>query len=310
MLKYLKVQGKKLRALRIEGNESMRKHLRNIVAVMSAVCALGLICGQAFAAETEPAVDTITIDSEDMWVEDVPADLCWKTSQDKGQWIEELGIGEDVNSLILIINNLDKGDPDALPNQEALKNKTEKKTKKAADGKSRMTYFTRNADGEWEALFNMDCYISGGDTLEKENVYGVYAPVITFGLKEDPGSLLPFHAVGPNDFWILDPESEDYGMIYTTSRREEKPLGSISLEGLKSFSNYGMILHSETDQKECPALMINCQQREAGDDTICGIQMPQSYLRMLIQTVDEDTRVLIAGDLEDLKPAEGETEQE
>lgn len=285
----------------------MRKHLRNIFVLTSVICTLGLACGQSFAAETEPAVDTITIDSEAMWADDVPADLCWKTSQDKGQWIEDLGIGEDVNSLILIINNLDKEDPDALPNQEAL---TKKPEKKAADGKSRMTYFTRNADGEWEALFLVDCYISGGDTLGKESVYGVYTPVSTFGLKEDPGSLLEYRSIGPNDFWILDPESEDYGSIYTTSRREDKPLGSISLEGLKSFSNYGMILHAEMDEQKCPALMINCQQREAGDNTLCGIQMPQSYLRMLIQTVDEDTRVVIAGDLEDLNPAGAETVRE
>lgn len=283
----------------------MRKHLKNMAAAAFAVCALGLVCGQAFAAET--AVDTITIDSEDMWNDDVPADLCWKTSQDKGQWIEDMGIGEDANSLILIINNLDKEDSDALPNQEAA---AKKPKKKAAEGKSGLTYFTRNTDGEWEALFRMNCYISGGSAMEKERVYGVYAPVSTFGMKEDPGSLLPYHSVTSNDFWILDPESEDFGAIYTTSRHEAKPEDSISLEALKSFSNYGMILHAETEDEECPALMINCQQRESSGDTICGIQMPESYLRMLIQTVDEDTRIVIVGDPEDLEPAEEEIEQD
>ena len=69
----------------------------------------------------------------------------------------------------------------------------------------------------------------------------------------------------------------------------------------KAFSNYGMVLKPETEGSAYPALVVDCQQASTYDGTFAGIQLSESYVRMLIQSIDEGTRILIAGEVEDLE---------
>ena len=82
----------------------MRKRLFAIVLALTA--AVGISGGTASGAVRSAQVDTITMDAE-MPDDEVAVALGWKTQQDKGRWIDKMGIGDDVNSLLLIINNLD-----------------------------------------------------------------------------------------------------------------------------------------------------------------------------------------------------------
>lgn len=303
----------------------MRKHFHYMLAAMLSAVLVMTSGTQAMASsltETEPVVDTITLDSDLVWDEDIPADLSWKTKQDKGQWINDLGISEDVSSLILVINNLDKEDPDALPKQVAetatdasASRTTSKKTAKEVDltGKSRLSYFSRDLDGVWHEFFSADCFIAGDAMNGKEVVYGVYVPHSTFGVKENPGSLLPYTFLTPLDYWITNPDDENFGEIYTASSRNDRPIDGIKLENLKTFCNYGMIVQAESEDSGYPALVLNCQQSDTNDGTFCGIQIPESYMRILVQSLDEKTRIVITDDLSSLDSmigSEGETEDE
>lgn len=287
----------------------MRKHLKHTLAAMLATVLI-MTSGIAVYAdeipETEPVVDTITLDSDIVWDEDIPADLSWKTKRDKGQWIEDLGIAEDVNSLILVINNLDKEDPEALPKQtfevEAVST-SKKKSSKTDDitGKSRLSYFSKDMEDEWHEIFSVDCFISGDNMNGKEVVYGVYSPSASFGVKENPGSLLPYTYLTAYDYWITNPKDENFGEIYTASSRSDKPISGIKLEDLKTFCNYGMIVKAESENSGYPALVLNCQQNETNNDTFCGIQIPELNMRMLVQSLDEDTRIVITDSLASLE---------
>lgn len=290
----------------------MRKHFNHIFVFLMSAMILMTSGMQVFAAntlamETEPAIDTITLNSDLIDNTEVHADLGWKTKQDKGQWIEDLGIGEGVNSLVLVINNLDKENPDDLPKQEvcAEKNALEKnveKPKKELDitGKSRLVYFSRNEMGEWEEFFSVEGFLSGDMLNGKEITYGVYSPQATFGVKENPGSLLPYQYLTTNDYWCLDPSDELFGNIVTVYKREEQPISGIKMESLKTFCNYGMILKPEMEGTGYPALVVNCLQMENNDGTFCGLQIPEQYMRILVQSLDENTRVIISDSLESL----------
>ena len=290
----------------------MRKHFNHIFVFLMSAMMLMTSGMQVFAAntlamETEPAIDTITLNSDLIDNTEVHADLGWKTKQDKGQWIEDLGIGEGVNSLVLVINNLDKENPDDLPKQEvcAEKNALEKnveKPKKELDitGKSRLVYFSRNELGEWEEFFSTEGFLSGDTLNGKEVTYGVYSPQTTFGVKENPGSLLPYQYLTTNDYWCLDPSDELFGNIVTVYKREEQPISGIKMESLKTFCNYGMILKPEMEGTGYPALVVNCLQLENNDGTFCGLQIPEQYMRILVQSLDENTRVIISDSLESL----------
>ncbi|MBE5972776.1 MAG: hypothetical protein E7246_09710 [Lachnoclostridium sp.] len=290
----------------------MRKHFNHIFVFLMSAMMLMTSGMQVFAAntlamETEPAIDTITLNSDLIDNTEVHADLGWKTKQDKGQWIEDLGIGEGVNSLVLVINNLDKENPDDLPKQEvcAEKNALEKnveKPKKELDitGKSRLIYFSKNELGEWEEFFSTEGFLSGDMLNGKEITYGVYSPQATFGVKENPGSLLPYQYLTTNDYWCLDPSDELFGNIVTVYKREEQPISGIKMESLKTFCNYGMILKPEIEGTGYPALVVNCLQMENNDGTFCGLQIPEQYMRILVQSLDENTRVIISDSLESL----------
>lgn len=247
---------------------------------------------------------TIVLDETLLPERVVPADLKWKTEQDKGQWIEDMGIADDASSLILVINNLDKEDPEAIPTVEQISPKRKHEwyaQQKRVDGKSRLLYFSKGMDEEWAEVFSVDCYISGGEWFEKTDLYGEYEAISAFGLCENPGSLLPYKTIAMDDYWSLNPESEDYGSIFSIEKTYEKPVDALNLQGMKAYSNYGLILNPNEEESSKPVLMINCQQTESNHDMVSGIQMPQEHLRMLIQSIDSETKFMIIGSLSDLE---------
>ena len=290
----------------------MRKHFNHIFtlflsAMMLMTSGMLVFAADTLAMETEPVIDTITLNSDLVGDIEVHADLGWKTKQDKGQWIEDLGIGENVSSLVLVINNLDKEDTESLPKQVSKEEKSANKKngakpKRELDitGKSRLVYFSRNEMGEWEEFFSVEGFLSGDMLNGKEITYGVYSPQTTFGVKENPGSLLPYQYLTTNDYWCLDPSDELFGNIVTVYKREEQPISGIKMESLKTFCNYGMILKPEMEGTGYPALVVNCLQMENNDGTFCGLQIPEQYMRIFVQSLDENTRVIISDSLESL----------
>ena len=232
----------------------MRKRLYAIFLALTA--AIGISGGTVFGAAKTTQVDTITLETQTA-DDEVAVDLGWKTQQDKGRWIDKMGIADDVNSLVLIINNIEND-------------------------------------------FSVNCYISGAQG-EDSDIYGVYRLESTFGNENDPGSLVPYHKLTSDDYWITDPEADGFGVITA-----KKPSGLLSnqyvnLEEMRAFSNFGMILKPEEGSEGYPALVVNCQQSGAKNKSFCGIQLAQSYVRMLIQSMDSGTRIMIAGEVEELE---------
>ena len=82
----------------------MRKRLCAIFLALTA--AIGISGGTVFGAAKTTQVDTITLETQTA-DDEVAVDLGWKTQQDKGRWIDKMGIADDVNSLVLIINNIE-----------------------------------------------------------------------------------------------------------------------------------------------------------------------------------------------------------
>lgn len=281
----------------------MLKHFKYMTAISLATVFFS--SGTTTFAASSTAVDTVVLNTDIVGDEEILSDLSWKTKQDKGQWINELKIAEDIDSLILVINNLDKEDPDALPRQEKEKttsgNAKKKTEKEDITGKSRLSYYTKHGEDGWHEIFSTDCFISGDEINGKEAAYGVYYPEKSFGAKSNPGSLLSYRFLTESDYWTPDPKSEDFGEIYTVLSRAEKPLGGIRMKKLKSLCNYGMILKTENEELGYPALIMNCLQNEKADNTFCGIQIPESYLRMFVQTIDENTRIVITDEYETLR---------
>ena len=277
----------------------MHKRLYTSLTAVTALVLSVVLMVPAFGAVKEQAVDTILLEPETLWEDEVPVDLSWKTQQDKGRWIDEMGIAGDSKSLILVINNLEMESSEEIPVQTRNGKRAQSSSRELA-GNSRLFYYSRCADGGWREVFAVNCYISGGSG-EDEDIYGVYRLDSAFGLESDPGSLVSYRQLSQKDYWITDPEDEDFGAIYTAGEDGPGTKEAVRLGEMKAFSNYGMILKPETEGDAYPALVVNCQQASTEDDTFSGIQLSQSHVRMLIQSIDQDTRIMIAGEVEDLE---------
>ena len=276
----------------------MRKRLCAIFLALTA--AIGISGGTVFGAAKTAQVDTITLETQPT-DDEVAVDLGWKTQQDKGRWIDKMGIGDDVNSLVLIINNLEKDTDTVKRNTENTSGeKIVKAKKKQLPGNSRLLYLSRTETGEWQENFSVNCYVSGGQG-DDSDIYGVYRLESTFGSENDPGSLVSYRKLTENDLWITDPEAEGFGAITWKKPEGLQAKQYVNLEDMRAFSNFGMILKPEDGAEGYPALVVNCQQSGSKNKTLCGVQLAQSYVRMLIQSMDSGTRIMIAGEVEDLE---------
>lgn len=273
----------------------MRKCFYRTVAALTTAVLLIQATAVPAAAATGGGVDRITLETAAEDTAEISADLGWVTEQDKGKWIKDMNIANDVTSLILIVNNLGKNEDEAYPDKEDGERKT--RSRKNVPGNSRLYYMSQNEKGEWRQVFSVNCTLSGGP-LEDEEIYGVYRLESAFGMKNNPGSLVKYRHLTADDYWVMDPGSDDY---LTIVRTKEKPELSVNLEEMRSFSNYGMILRPELDEGAYPGLIVNCQQSDTVDRTVSGIQLAEIYVRMLIQAVDENTRIMIAAELEDFE---------
>ena len=283
----------------------MHRHVYKIApaAIALLLCLGGYRTDSADAAQPA-AVDTIVLETEAASAEDVPVDIKWKRSQEGGKWIESLSVAQDVNSLVLVLNDEQAETPVA---SAAVRTENSKVKGRAMEVNSRLLYYTKSADGTWQEVFSQPgetVAASCGGTVSsvtQDELYGVYRASEAFGSHENPGSLVPYQKLTEKDYLILDEESEQYGTIVTAGPKGPQTEQAVLLESMKALSNYGMLLCPEDEEEPYPALVVNCQQEGSVEGTLAGIQIPQNYVQMLIQSVDSNTRIVIAADVIDLE---------
>ena len=103
------------------------------------------------------------------------------------------------------------------------------------------------------------------------------------------------------DYWITDVDDENYGAIFRAGKNAPEADCFVNLIERKAFSNYGMVLKPEEEGGAYPALLVDCKQESTYDNTFAGVQISESLVRMLIQSIDGETRIMIAGDVEELE---------
>lgn len=253
----------------------------------------------AMAAAKAQEVDTIVLENE-VDDDEVAVDLGWKTMQDKGKWIEDMGIADGCSSLVLVINNIPEKKPE-IPDADSLYNKV-RISRREVTGNSRLFYFDKSESGYWSEVFSINCMLSGGSG-EESDVYGAYRPYSSFGSLDNPGSLVSYRKLAADDYLILDEDSDAFATIVKKNKVSRKTPAdkAVCLEDMKAYSNYGMILRAEQGSDSAPAIVLNCQQANVNDDTFESVQLSESYVRMLIQSIDANTRFLIAAEIEDLE---------
>lgn len=169
-------------------------------------------------------------------------------------------------------------------------------------------YYSRNKDS-WELVWKEASTVGReGITSAKaegdgKTPAGTYGFTMAFGLKDDPGSVLPYHKVVKGDYWVDDSSSPYYNRLVNTSVTPKSWDSAENLEKASPYYNYALAL--DYNSKQAPgkgsAIFLHCFSASPKKGSAGCICLPESRIKELVQTATEKTRIVIAPDLSRLK---------
>ncbi len=172
-----------------------------------------------------------------------------------------------------------------------------------------VSYYKKDGAGSW-ALAWKEAGIVGrtGITWDKaegdgKTPAGTYRFTLPFGLKEDPGSILPYHRIEQGDFWVDDPASTHYNKLVNTRDTARDWKSAENLPASYPVYNYALALNYN---EECvpgkgSAIFLHCFTANPDNGSAGCIRLPEERAKELVQSVTEDTRIVIVPGLEELK---------
>lgn len=164
-----------------------------------------------------------------------------------------------------------------------------------------VSYFTKQADGTWKQEFSEPgIYGRNGGTDDKKEgdgktPYGTYRFTMAFGMNENPGSILPYHTIGEGDLWIDDSDSVYYNKLVNAGQVPKDWNSGEQMNRQGISYNYGLALNYN---QECvpgkgSAIFLHCYTERNDSGSAGCIRIPEERMKQLIQSVDENTRIVI-----------------
>ncbi|MBQ3865102.1 MAG: L,D-transpeptidase family protein [Clostridia bacterium] len=176
-----------------------------------------------------------------------------------------------------------------------------------------VSLFEKSPDGEWVKIFSAEGRI-GRDGLGKtregdwKTPAGVFRFTCAFGTREDPGSLIPYQRVAPEDYWSGD-QREGHAYNRMVSIRDIPDLDTGSSEHLIDYDPfYRYCLALSYNEEGIPgrgsAIFLHCLGKEKGFTAGC-VAVPEACMVKILRSVNPDCAVVI-GPKEDAETETGE----
>lgn len=167
-------------------------------------------------------------------------------------------------------------------------------------------YKKENTD--WKLQWTEAGYVGrNGITSEKKEgdgatPAGTYAFSLAFGLKDNPGSILPYHQITEGDFWVDDPASSHYNQLANTGETEKDWNSAEDLIHTSPYYNYALNLDYN---KDCvpgagSAIFLHCLMGGSKTGSSGCICIPEERMKELLTSVTENTRIVIAPSAQEL----------
>ncbi len=166
------------------------------------------------------------------------------------------------------------------------------------------TFFRKGSDGSWSETFTTDCYIGKNGVTDKKEEgdsktpVGAYTFGMAFGRADDPGSVIPYHKLEKNDYWVDDPNSKYYNRFVSTDDTE-KDWNSAEHLITVSVYKYALSIDYNTDcvPGKGSAIFLHCV---SGGSTGGCIALPEELVVQLLQTLKAGSRIVIVQNAADL----------
>lgn len=169
-------------------------------------------------------------------------------------------------------------------------------------------YYTKNQNSwklEWKEASTVGREGITGNKWEGDGKTpsGAYGFSMAFGLKEDPGSHIPYHKVVKGDYWVDDSDSPYYNQLVNTCAIPKSWASAEHLEGASPYYNYALALDYNLDRTpgKGSAIFLHCFTASPGKGSGGCICLPQSRVKELIHSATAKTRIVIAQDSGHLK---------
>lgn len=170
-------------------------------------------------------------------------------------------------------------------------------------------YYKKAGQGQWELAWKEAAIVGrNGISWEKaegdgKTPAGTYRFTMAFGLKEDPGTVLGYHRIDAQDYWVDDPESLYYNQLVNTRDTASDWDSAEHMAASKPAYNYGLALsyNEERVPGKGSAIFLHCFTASPDKGSAGCIRLPEERARELLSSVTEDSRVVIVPELSQLK---------
>ena len=171
-----------------------------------------------------------------------------------------------------------------------------------------LTWYKKNQDGVFAPVFSVPA-VSGmngisGDKKEgdKKTPAGVYSFTMAFGMKDNPGSILPYHKVVNGDHFVDDGNSRYYNRLVNEFEVQKDWTSSENLIRQAPHYNYALVLNYNDGYVpgKGSAIFLHCPKIANNTGTSGCISIPEEYMKELVQNVDQNTKIIVVQEEKDL----------
>lgn len=167
--------------------------------------------------------------------------------------------------------------------------------------KSVLTYYEKDADGKLQTVFSTEAVsgMNGISTDKKEGdmktPQGVYSFTMAFGIKDDPGSILPYHKVKDGDQYVDDGASRYYNRMVNEYEVAKDWNSSENLIRQAPHYNYALVLNYNENcvPGRGSAIFLHCPKSSNNTGTSGCISIPEERMIKVLKKVDQNTKIIV-----------------
>ena len=164
-----------------------------------------------------------------------------------------------------------------------------------------LTWYVRNQEGKLIPAFSVPA-VSGMNGIsadkregDKKTPSGIYSFTMAFGMKDNPGSILPYHKVVNGDHFVDDSGSRYYNRLVNESQVQKDWNSSENLIRQAPHYNYALVLNYNDTYVpgKGSAIFLHCPKTANNTGTSGCISIPEEYMKLLVQSVDQNTKIIV-----------------
>ena len=137
---------------------------------------------------------------------------------------------------------------------------------------------------------------------DKKTPTGVYRFTMAFGLKANPGTILPYHQIVDGDYYVDDGNSQYYNKLANTKQVQKDWNSAEDLMAQAPQYNYGLVLdyNPECTPGKGSAIFLHCPKSWNNTGTSGCISIPEEDMKKVVCQVDTGTKIVVVQDESDL----------